>query len=215
MSNLNGVSKKPITVFGVEFVYLYLVGMVFAFIGWIAENTAKLLSNRVIDSRFHIFPFIAVYIAVSFAFHIVLGTPDDVAFCGKKIFKVKTTKTKLLSNLISFLVISVTVFLGELVVGNMWDILFDVKLWDYSAMPLNLTQYTSIVSTLGFGLGAYLIFKFIYTPLLNLFKTRFGLRASRLIVSTLGVLIAADGIRMILCIIFMGEAPMYWSVNFR
>ena len=206
-------SNKRFTVLGVEFVYLYLVGMIFAFIGWCAENTAKLVIGGTIDSRFHILPFIAIYVSISFAFHIALGSPNNIVFFGKRIFKSETPKTKILSNVISFVGISLAVFLGELVVGNMWDILFGVKLWNYSKLPLHLTQYTSIVSTLGFGAGAYLIFKFIYNPLLNLFRNKLSYKVAKWIVLTLGVLIAADGLRMILCIIFMGEAPMCWRIK--
>jgi uncharacterized membrane protein len=210
----NTNEKKRFKVMGVEFIYLYLVGMVFAFIGWIAENAFKFAVSGVIDARFHVLPFIAIYISISFAFHIALRSPDDIVIFGKRIFKEQTLKTKILSNLISFLSISCVVFLGELAVGNLWDILFDVKLWNYSSHPLHLTRYTSIISTFGFGGGAYLIFKFIYNPLLNFFKNKLSFKTAKIIVSTLGVLIAIDGIMMIILSIVLGEAPMLWRIQF-
>ena len=50
--------EKRLKIFGVEFVYLYLLGIGFAFVGWLAENTVKAVSDGIIDSRFHTLPFI-------------------------------------------------------------------------------------------------------------------------------------------------------------
>ena len=105
------------------------------------------------------------------------------------------------------------VFLGELVVGNVWDIFFGVELWNYSSMPLPLTQYTSIFTTLGYGCGVFLIFKFIYKPILNLIRRKVNYTVAKVICLTLGVAIFLDTLYMMLSIIIYGEAPMYWSIH--
>lgn len=205
--------KKRFTILGVEFVYLFLIGIVFAFIGWVAENTAKFCISGVIDSRFHILPFISPYLLVSFAFHIALGSPDDLVFFGKRVFKERTRKTVILSNVIAWLTITFFVLVGELAVGNMWDAFFGVELWNYSKHPLHITQYTSILSFGGFGLGAYLIFKFLYRPLLNLARKKVNYTAAKWIVGILGTLIILDTVRMMLSIIILGEAPNFWRID--
>ncbi len=202
-------------ILGVDFVLLYVLGIFFAFIGWVAENGAKGLLSGYIDSRFHILPFISPYLLISFAFHICLGSPDDIVFFGKRIFGRKNVLTVLLSNILSFVTISLAVFLGELVVGNMWDILFGVELWDYSCWPPNLTQYTSVVTTLGFGGGAYLIFRFVYKPALDFVTKHISHRTALIISLTLGVLIPLDTARMIYSIITEGVAPNFWTINFK
>ncbi len=206
--------KSPLKIFGVEFVYLYLFGILVAFIGWIAENAFKLAISGVIDSRFHLFPFISPYLLIPFAFHIALGTPNDVTFFGKKVFKNSTLKTKVLSNIITYCAICLCVFLGELVVGNLWDILFDVQLWNYSKHPLHITKFTSVLSVFGFGTGAYLIFKFLYAPILNFIRKKISFRTAKIICLTLGVLIVLDTVRMMLSIIIIGEAPNFWRFDF-
>ena len=104
--------------------------------------------------------------------------------------------------------------MGELVVGNAWDLLFGVQLWSYNGWPLNVTQYTSIVTTLGFGGGAYLIFKFIYKPLLELVK-RIPYKAAVIICLSLGILVPLDTLRMMISIIVEGVAPNFWRIDFR
>ena len=206
--------KLPLKIFGIEFVYLYLFGIIVAFIGWIAENAFKLAVSGVIDSRFHLLPFISPYLLIPFAFHIALGTPNDVTFFGKKVFKNYTPKTRILSNAIAYFAICLCVFLGELVVGNLWDILFDVQLWNYSKHPLHITKFTSVLSVLGFGTGAYLIFRFLYTPILNFIRKKISFKTAKIICLTLGVLIVIDTARMMLSIIIIGEAPNFWRFDF-
>ena len=210
----SGKTKKHLSIFGVEFVYLYLFGIGVAFIGWIAENAFKFAVSGVIDSRFHLLPFISPYLLIPFAFHIALGTPNDVTFFGKKVFKTGNAKTKILSNVIAYFSICLCVFLGELVVGNLWDILFDVRLWNYSKHPLHVTKFTSVISVFGFGTGAYLIFKFLYTPILNFIRKKISFKTAKWICLTLGVLIVLDTVRMMLSIVILGEAPNFWRFDF-
>lgn len=205
--------KKRLCVFGVEFVYLYLLGMIFAFIGWIAENVSKIIIGGVFDSRFHLLPFIGIYTIIPFSFHIALGNPDSITVFGKKIFKEESKKNKILSNIITYFSICAAVFLGELVVGNAWDALFGVKLWNYNNLPLHLTRYTSVVSTFGFGTGAFLLFKFMCIPLLNVFRKKVKYNTAKWIVMTLGTLIFLDMMRMIISSAILGAAPNFWRIE--
>ena len=205
--------KKRLTIFGVEFVYLAVLGIGMAFVGWLAENTVKAVTDGIIDSRFHVLPFISPYALIPFAVHIALGSADDIAFFGKKLFKVSTKKTKVLSNIITIAVICGAVFLGELAVGNLWDILFGVQLWDYSDLPLQVTQYAGLIPSLGYGIGAWLLFKFAYTPLLNLCRKKLNFKVAKIIVAVLGTLIVADTVIMCIHIAVTGEALMLWQLH--
>ncbi len=205
-------AKKRWCIFGVEVVYLYLFGIFVAFLGWAGENLAGALTKGVVDSRFHLLPFISPYALIPLAIHIVLGDPDDLIFFGKRLFGKRNVLTCVLSNLICYVILCITVFLGELAVGNLWDVLFDVRLWDYRGWPLTLTQYTSIVTTVGFGTAAYLVLRFIYKPLLRLIRTKVPFRVARGICLTLGVVIVLDTGWMILHMALYGTGPVYWSL---
>ena len=204
--------KQPLKLFGVEVIYLLLMGIVATLIGWLAENTCKLCGQGFIDSRFHILPFIGPYGLIIFAFHLCFGSPDNICFFGHYLFKHPNKKTKIWSNILTFVIIASFVFLGELTFGNLWDALFGVKLWDYTGHILCVTQYTCLDTTLGVGLFAYLLFKFIYQPLLNWIKKHVSIKTARWIVYTLGFLILLDEIRLLVYIIFKGYAPNYWKL---
>ena len=98
--------------------------------------------------------------------------------------------------------------------GNLWDVLFGVELWNYNGWPLTLTQYTSIVTTLGFGTAAYVIVRFLYKPMMKLIRTKVPFRVAKWICLTLGVVIVLDTIWMMLQMAIFKEAPIYWSITF-
>lgn len=206
--------KKPLTIFGVEVVYLCVLGIATAFLGWLAENVVKIISSGTFDCRFHLLPFISPYALIVFAVHIVFGNADKIAPFGKQIFRHDTVYFKILSNLLVLVTIYLFVFFGELIVGNLWEILFGVKLWDYSSSPLHVTQYAGLIPTLGYGTGAYLLFRFVYTPALNYLRKNMKYKTALILSCTLGVLIVLDTLIMILATAITRQAPMYWSVHF-
>ncbi len=206
-------NKGGLKIFGVEFYHLALFGIIIAAVGFIAENAARLVGMGILDARFHILPFISPYGMVIFAFHLVLSDPDDISFFGKKVFRDDCKRKKLYSNLTAYFLICLFVFLGELAVGNIWDIFFGVKLWNYTSLPLSVTPYAGLVPTLGYGTGAYLIFKFVYKPTLELITKKVSYKTAKIICMTLGTLIVLDTVRLMTMIVIYGEAPMYWTVK--
>lgn len=208
-------AKKRLTVMGVEFVYVYFLGIIVAFIGWMVENTAKLIGQGMFDCRFHILPFISPYALIPFAFQILLGDPDSIAPFGHKIFKQDTLKSKILSNVLCFVFICAGVFIGEFTVGTLWEILFGAQLWNYSSFPLQVNQYAGLIPSLAYGSGAYLLFKFAFKPALGLIRKKVNYKVAKKICCTLGVLIVLDTCFMALHIIIFNQPPMYWAVYLR
>ena len=206
--------KKPFTIFGVEAVYLCVLGIATAFLGWLAENVVKIISNGTFDCRFHLLPFISPYALIVFAVHIVFGNPDNIAPFGRQLFRNDNPYSKICSNILVLAIIYIFVFFGELIVGNTWEILFGVKLWNYSSSPLHITQYAGLIPTLGYGTGAYLLFRFVPTPSLKFLQKNMKHRTALILSCTLGVLIVLDTLIMILVTAITRQAPMYWSVHF-
>ena len=209
------VEEKRLKLCGVEVVYLYILGIFLAGLGWIAENVVQLITHGIITSKFHILPFISAYALIVFAVQIFLGDPDSVAVFGKKIFKEQNRKTVILSNVLSLLFACFFVFISELIVGNLWYELFGVALWSYSGWVGEFTQFTSLPSTLGFGIAAYLGFRFLYKPALSLVRKKLNYRVAKIICLTLGVAIILDTVFMIVQLGINGEAPVYWTISFN
>ena len=209
----NNSSPKRFLVYGVEFIYVCIIAICASFLGWIAENAAKLVTSGIIDSRFHILPFISPYGLVTLGVFFVLGNPNKLSFLGRPVFKEDSKKAKLWSNLISLLVIYAVVFFGELIIGNMWDAFFGVELWNYLSMPLHVTQYAGLIPTLLYGTGAFLLFKFAFWPSIKLLQKKGNYKVCKIIVCTLGSLLILDTLWLMLQIIIWGKAPLLWQIN--
>lgn len=93
----------------------------------------------------------------------------------------------------------------------MWEALFGVQLWNYSNLPLQINKYAGLIPAIGYGGGAYLIFRFIYKPLLGLIRSKVNFGVAKVICCTLGVLIVLDTLIMAIQIVAFGQAPMYWQ----
>lgn len=205
--------RSRLTFFGADFTYLCIFGILCAFAGWAAENTVRALTLGIIDSRFHVLPFIPIYGVIPFAVQILIGNPNDIAPFGKKLFSKRNFGTVVASNLLSVLLICAAVFFGELIVGNAWEALFGVELWNYANQPFHITQYAGLYSTIGAGLGAYLAMQLIFRPFMNFFEKK-GNRTAAIVISAILIpLLLADGIHFILQIVLNGEAPVYWSIT--
>ena len=87
-----------------------------------------------------------------------------------------------------------------------------VILWDYSQIPTHITRYTSIITTLLYGGGVYLIMAFAFKPMMKLIS-KMGRKAAIIIDSTLGTAIIIDFIVMLVIMFVTGAAPEYWSVS--
>lgn len=208
MKNKDSVLKKDLP-------YLGILAIIMSFIGWTVENISKLMGSGTLDSRFHILPFISPYGLAVFAVYLLIGDCDNISIFSHYLFKEKTKKTKIYSNIISFLLICACVFFGELIVGNLWEILFDVKLWDYSNQILHVTKYTGMLTTFGYGSAVYLLLKFVMYPSLNYFKSHVSYKKASIFSLILGSIIILDTLIMMTNCIFFGGPKMYWKFKIR
>lgn len=205
--------KKRFTIFGVEFFYIGLLSIGLCFIGWIIENTVKLITHGVISSKCYLLPFISAYALIVFAIHIFLGDPDSIAIFGKRIFKKDTVKTRIASNILCYVFLCAFVFLAELTVGNVANSFFGIALWSYQGWLGNVTQFTSLPTTFGFGTAAYLGFRFVYKPALNFMRNKMSYKTVKTICIILGSLIIIDTVIMVIRLSIYDVVPEYWSLK--
>ncbi len=195
--------------------FLCVMGIAVACLGWVIENVLRMIAVGVLDCRYHLLPFISPYGITVFAVYFLIGEPDDIAFFGRKLFKVKTKKSVVISNILCFLFPCLFIFLGELFVGHVWEWCFGVELWDYNTQPLHITQYTGVLPAVGGGAACYLIIRFAFYPFLRLLKKNLSKKVAVWIACTLGVAILLDTAFISVHSLLFGDAPMYWTVKLR
>lgn len=203
--------RRPLTIFGYDVRY-FLVGMiVFSFLGFCAENAGRMVTKHIFDCRHQLLPFLMAYGIALLAVYVLMGTPDELRFFNIRIFKNMTRGKRVLSHIIYFAVIFLFIMAGEIAVGMLYEKCAGVILWDYSDIPTHITRYTSIITTLLYGGGVYLLMAFAFRPMMNLIS-KMGTRAATIVDCTLGAAIVLDFLIMVIITFVTGSAPNWWSV---
>lgn len=192
---------------------LWLASLVFANIGYWVENLFRLFSKGILDSRNQILPFLFCYSIAMWALYFALGTPKKSRIFNHKIISDDSIKSQRLSVLCYFLISFFFIFFGEIVVGTMFEKISGIQLWNYSGIPLHMTQYTSVPTTIALSTGVIVLMEYFFTPLMNAIhklKKKTVLKIDYI----LGGLIIIDWLYMMISINFFKVSPNYWSIQF-
>ncbi len=187
--------------------YVLLMGIIMAFIGWSTENLSMIISTGKINSRYYILPFIPSYSLIVFIWYIIKKKNAKLIY-----YKEKPMGTRIISNIIFFLVLCCIVFIIEFVYGNLLDILFDIHLWSYENIPTHITKFASIITSLAFGLGAFILVKLVYPKLLTFLKKKLKKRTVYLLNIVLWSLIGLDILIYNINLLIYHKVIIYWEI---
>ena len=172
-----------------------------------------MVTKHIFDSRHQLLPFLFAYGIALFAIYTVMGTPGELRFFGRRMFRTKSRRNTVLPHVIYFFVICAFIMLGEIAVGTIYEKFAGVILWDYTDIPTHIARYTSLITTVLIGGGVYAIMAFGFRPMMNL-VSKMGTRAAAVVDCTLGAAIVLDFLIMIIVTFATGSAPEYWSIHF-
>jgi uncharacterized membrane protein len=145
---------------------LLLIAVIASFLGFCIENIFIGFYRGFIDNRNMILPFLFGYGLAILAYYLLFGTPNNPLYFTKEISFSNSHLSTLYCFLISFLGVSI----GEIILGHLTEWAFGIIWWDYSAIPLHITRYTSVPTSLCFALLITVFMKYCFTPLLNAFS---------------------------------------------
>ena len=133
--------------------------IIISFIGFNIENMWMLYRHLIIDNRNMFLPFLLGYGLFIVVLYYLIGTPKDLA--NRHEIDVK-------SSYLMYLVICFTlVSIGEILLGTFVEKTGHFYYWNYSSIPLHMTRYTSIPTSIGFAIIITLFMNYIYEPLNN------------------------------------------------
>lgn len=140
---------------------LCLIIAVVSFLGFMVENIWLSLVRGYMDNRNMCFPFLLGYGLAIVAIYLLFGTPANLVLLGRKI----AIRRSVVKRLVYFLLIMLCVCLGELILGTLVEKVCHFYWWDYSALPLHITRYTSIPTSVGFATLIVTFMDYIFIPL--------------------------------------------------
>lgn len=128
-----------------------------SFIGYCFEDIWMMVRHGVLDNRNMYLPFLLGYGVFIIALYYIFGTPN-------KLFN-KIELKRPVSTIIYYLLCVILVSIGELLLGLFVEKTGGFSYWDYSSIPLHITKYTSIPTSLGFAAIITVFMDFVFLPL--------------------------------------------------
>lgn len=187
---------------------ILMMTIVASFIGFVVENAFKIFMNGYFDNRYMFLPFLLGYGIFEAALGVLIGTPEELFPIKEKPIRIK----KPWNYAVYFLVATVLVSLGELALGFAVEKIAGFHYWDYTNLPLNFTRYTSLPTSIGFGLIITFYMGAIYPRLMKFFEKKKDSRMFKGISLALGALLVIDFIISFAVMIITGERMLIWRV---
>lgn len=140
---------------------LGIMAAIISFLGFLLENVWLAFTKGYIDNRNMTMPFLFGYGMAVISIYAVLGTPQNMVLAGK-------LPVKEHSELIYFIAVFFAVSIGEIVLGYAVEKLCGFEYWNYSRLPLHVTKYTSVFTSLGFAAIISLFMRYAFCPIMDI-----------------------------------------------
>ncbi len=189
---------------------IILIIVFVSFLGFIVENIFTSYSNGVMDNRNMVLPFLLGYGLAILVIYKLFGTPDSPLFFGKELALKNGASSILYYFAVAFLCVSV----GEVILGYLIEWSCDIVWWNYTALPLHITKYTSIPTSFLFASMITVFMKYLFEPMLNIFS-KIPYQTLSLIAITLIVLLSIDFIHSGIYMFKNHQTLKIWRIDFK
>ena len=145
---------------------IYALGIMTAivsFLGFVVENIWLALTKGYINNRNMNAPFLLGYGLLIMFMYFVLGTPGKLADWGF----LRGLRAKWAKYAAYFLCAMVLVSLGEIILGTVVEELCGFEYWNYSNLPLHITKYTSVPTSIAFAAMITFVMGKMFTPIMD------------------------------------------------
>jgi uncharacterized membrane protein len=188
---------------------LILIIVLVSFLGFVVENIFTSFSHGFIDNRNMVLPFLLGYGLAVFTIYKLFGTPHTPLFFGKPV----VINSSFISTLYYFAIAFLCVSLGEIILGHLIEWSCDIVWWNYTALPLHITKYTSIPTSTIFATLITVFMKHFFNPILNNFSKMNHQTLSILAISLI-VLLSLDFINSGIYMFKNHHTLRLWSIEF-
>ena len=144
---------------------LCMVMIIVSMLGFLVENIWLAMTKGYMDNRNMCFPFLIGYGIAMLLILLIIGTPKKMWIFGKLL----RIQNRMLRILVYFLVVMMCISVGEVMMGVFVEKVCHFSWWDYSRLPLHITQYTSIPTSMMFASMVTLFMQHCLEPLFYFF----------------------------------------------
>lgn len=134
-----------------------------SFLGFFAENVWLAITNGYVNNRNMNLPFLLGYGLAMLAIYLLFGIPSQMTFFSK--FSVRACRVGKL--FLYFLCVMLCVSVGEIILGTVTEKLCCIEYWNYEWLPLHVTKYTSVPTSVGFAAMVTFFMDRVFPPLMS------------------------------------------------
>lgn len=145
---------------------IYSLGIMIAlisFLGFTLENLWLAATKGFMDNRNMHLPFLMGYGLLVVGMYLLLGTPKHMTLPGHIIVNASESEKFFIYFLCSMVIVTV----GELILGHLVEKVCGFEYWNYNWIPLHITKYTSIPTSIGFSALITLFMNSFFEPIMN------------------------------------------------
>ena len=144
-----------------------MVAVFVSFLGFIVENCWLALTKGYMDNRNMCLPFLLGYGLAIVVLYLLFGTPEAMCICGWKV-PIRNKKIKVF---LYYVCMIVCVSVGEILLGTFVEKVCHFSWWDYSSLPLHITKYTSVPTSMMFAFLITFFMDRFMMPLYGYFRS--------------------------------------------
>lgn len=134
-----------------------------SFLGFVLENTWLSLTKGYIDNRGMYLPFLLGYGLAVVTIYLIFDTPSRFA----QKYTITVWGHQLSGYLVYFGIMIFLISTGEIMLGTIMEKCCGIVYWNYLSIPLHITKYTSIPTSIGFSMILMLFEEYCFCPLLE------------------------------------------------
>lgn len=137
-----------------------------SFVGFLVENIWNVLTSGQIDNRNMHLPFILGYGLAILGVYLLFGLPTD----NKGLISLTNSSSTAFRYVAYILLVTVFICISEIIIGYGVQYFSGVYYWDFSDVPLHITRYTSILTSVAYSITITLFMNYLFDSIMTWFS---------------------------------------------
>ncbi len=137
-----------------------------SFVGFLVENIWNILTSGQIDNRNMHLPFILGYGLAILGVYLLFGLPTD----NKGLISLTNSSNTIFQYTTYVLLVTMFICISEIIIGYGVQYFSGVYYWDFSDVPLHITRYTSILTSVAYSITITLFMNYLFDSIMTWFS---------------------------------------------
>lgn len=187
-----------------------MIAVVVSFMGFCVENMWRAFAKGCIDNRNMCLPFLLGYGIAMLLVYVLFGLPHRPLFFGVEV----SIQNPICENVYYYVMLVLCISIGEIALGSLVEKICGFQWWDYSRIPLHITQYTSIPTSMGYSAIVFVFMRYCFEWLKCFFES-WGVKVLVCSSVILGIALTIDMLYNLYLMYRNGSGKLRWRIMMK